>query len=387
MCIGSILVGSVHAALHHLVFNLFLPQYLFPNGTDWERFLIHAGVVVVQTAFSVWVVWKLTSSMAAVQQASVEAQRRGDEIERLQSERHEQEDAYRRERQSALNELADNFRATVQDVVGVVATTAHKVHAQAETMIHQVHHGKELGEHAVVASQTAMASVGQVDGATDRLLGSIRDVTRLVDEAVGASQRAADAVDATRGTVNSLAEAANRIGDVVQLITDIAGQTNLLALNATIEAARAGDAGKGFAVVANEVKALANQTARATGDITGQIATIQDDTRQVVGKIQVFGDVIAEVNRIASSIASATQLQDGMGHDIGSHVGQASSAAGAALSEMSGMIQSSADTVQAAIQVRDSSEELGHLAGSMQEALDRFLTHLRSEPPVTSTRR
>jgi methyl-accepting chemotaxis protein len=376
--IGAILVASVHAALHHLMFNLFLPQYLFPDGTDWPRFLFHALVVVIQTAFSIWMVWKLTHSMAALQSASEEAQRHGDEVERLQQDRARQDEMYHRERQAAIDALADRFRTTVQDTVTAVAGTAQKVHSQAEAMIRQVQQGSRQGETAISASQAAIASVGAVDGATGRLLGSIKDVGSLVDEAVGASQRATQAVDATRGTVNNLADAANRIGAVVQLISDIAGQTNLLALNATIEAARAGDAGKGFAVVANEVKALANQTARATEDITGQIGTIQADTHQVVDKIEVFGAVISDVNRIAGAIATATQQQDGMGHDIGDHVGRANTAAGAALSELNGMVSAAGDTAQAAQHVLVSSEELGRLSGGVLEALERFVRDLHA---------
>jgi methyl-accepting chemotaxis protein len=182
----------------------------------------------------------------------------------------------------------------------------------------------------------------------------------------------------TNTQVEGLAEAAQKIGDVVKLINDIAGQTNLLALNATIEAARAGEAGKGFAVVASEVKSLATQTAKATEEIGSQISTIQSATKDSVQAIQEIGKTIAEINQIATTIASAVEEQGAATREIARNVQQAASGTTEVTSNISGVNQAASETGAAATQVLSSAGELAKQGETLRLKVDEFVAKVRA---------
>jgi methyl-accepting chemotaxis protein len=211
------------------------------------------------------------------------------------------------------------------------------------------------------------------------MTASVTEISRQVAEAARAAQDAVERAHATGATVRGLAESANQIGDVVRLITDIAGQTNLLALNATIEAARAGDAGKGFAVVASEVKTLASQTARATEQISAQISAIQAATGDAVGAVQEVANAIQRVNGVAGAIAAAVEEQDAVTRDISASVqsvAKQNDEAARAMLEVSDVAEgarTSSGTVKVA------AETVADVTGRLGEQVDGFLTGMRTD--------
>ncbi len=227
------------------------------------------------------------------------------------------------EKKQLMQDMANGFEASVKGIVQSVSSSAEQLQGNATTMSSI---SEETSRQAIVvlaATAEASSNVQTVATATEELSSSISEITRQVSESASIARDAVAEVDRTNAGVAGLAEAANKIGSVVQLIQDIASQTNLLALNATIEAARAGEAGKGFAVVASEVKNLATQTARATEEITGQIGAIQQETNQTVNAIQTIGGTVLRLSEIAASLAAAIEEQSAATQEIARNVQQA----------------------------------------------------------------
>ena len=288
--------------------------------------------------------------------------------EEAERQRETEENAQRQARQENIDNLTSGFGETVEEVLTAVAAQSTEMESSAQSMTDIAK--QTLDESVTVASaaEQATASVQTVASAAEELSSSISEISRQVAHSADISGKAVEAAEGTNQTIRDLAEAASRIGEVVDLINDIANQTNLLALNATIEAARAGDAGKGFAVVASEVKNLASQTAQATEDIGAQIGAIQGTTQEAVSAIEGIGSTIAEMNEIATTIASAVEEQ------------------GAATGEISRNVQEAArgteDVSQSIVTVKSGSEQTGDASGSVlaasQELGERF-QGLRSE--------
>ena len=227
------------------------------------------------------------------------------------------------QRKADMIKLADNFESAVGEIIETVSSASTELEASASTLTSTAERAQELTTMVAAASEEASTNVQSVASATEELTSSVNEISRQVQES---SRMAGDAVDQARKTndrVGELSKAAARIGDVVELINTIAGQTNLLALNATIEAARAGEAGRGFAVVASEVKALAEQTAKATGEIGQQIAGIQAATQESVNAIREISGTIEKLSEISSTIAAAVEEQGAATQEISRNVQQA----------------------------------------------------------------
>jgi methyl-accepting chemotaxis protein len=220
--------------------------------------------------------------------------------------------------------------------------------------------------------------VQTVAAATEELTSSVKEIGRQVTESTRITGLAVEQASRSSATIQDLAKAAQRIGDVVELINTIAGQTNLLALNATIEAARAGEAGRGFAVVASEVKALAEQTAKATGEIGQQILAIQEATKESVGSIQEIGATIRSVNEIATAIAAAVEEQGMATAEIARNVQEAARGTQEVSSNISGVSQAASETGQTATRLLSSANELSQQSETLRTQVEGFFAAIRS---------
>ncbi|ASG22681.1 methyl-accepting chemotaxis protein [Nitrospirillum viridazoti] len=282
------------------------------------------------------------------------------------------------QRKAAMASAADHFEATVRAVVDKVATAAADIQMTARELGSAAEESLQQTTTVSAAASQSAGNVRTVATASEELSSSIGEISRQVENSAVVAREAVVQVDATRGTVDGLADVANRIGAVVQLISDIAGQTNLLALNATIEAARAGEAGKGFAVVASEVKALAAQTAKATDEIAAHVGAIQGASGQAVTAIGDIGATIRRIDEIASIIAAAVQEQGAATQAIVSNVGETARATEEITENIYGVNERAGKTARKSAEVEASSTELTSEAQVLRTQVDAFLAQLRA---------
>ena len=282
------------------------------------------------------------------------------------------------ERRDELLKLAEGLEREVKAVVELVTGSAEKMHDTAKAMADLAGEASAEAGSAASASQQASTGVHSVASAAEELSASISEIGRKVSESAAVASAAVKEADGTRTTMRGLAGAAQKIGDVLKMIQDVAAQTNLLALNATIEAARAGAAGKGFAVVASEVKSLAAQTATATEEISGQIRSIQDATQNAVEAIEHVGSTIARMSEIATAVASAVEEQDATTREMAHNVHQVAQSTGLVSAKVAGLANAAGETGQSAHMVRDHAGELAQHAESLRGQVDQFLKRIRA---------
>jgi methyl-accepting chemotaxis protein len=275
-------------------------------------------------------------------------------------------------------QMADSFEAKVGHVVAQLSSGATELQATAQAMSTTATETNRQATTVAAAAEEASAGVQTVATAAEELTASIREISRQVAQSSQVSERAVADARRTDSIVRMLAESAQKIGDVVGLITSIAGQTNLLALNATIEAARAGDAGKGFAVVASEVKSLANQTAKATDEIGSQITQIQGATAEAVQAIRSINTTIEEVSRISTTIAAAVEEQEAATAEIARNVQQTSVSNQEVTSNITSVNQAASDTGAAATQVYGAATDLSQQAEHLTREVGDFVAGIRA---------
>jgi methyl-accepting chemotaxis protein len=300
------------------------------------------------------------------------------EADRLREANERQKAEAEAERKAGMVKLADTFEASIKGVVNSVASQATEMQSAAQSMTHTAEQATEQATAVAASVEQASANVQTVATAAEELSASVLEIGRQVEQSSKIANQAVGEADRTNTTVEGLNHAAQRIGEVVQLIETIAGQTNLLARNATIEAARAGDAGKGFAVVASEVKSLASQTAKATEEIRAQIGEIQGATGQTVEAIHTIGATIRQMSEIATTIASAVEEQGAATREIATNVHQAAQGTGDIATNIGGVSRAASDTGAAATQVLSSAGELARQSETLRHDVDDFLATVRA---------
>jgi methyl-accepting chemotaxis protein len=277
-----------------------------------------------------------------------------------------------------LDDLTRSFEAKVSELVSGLSSSSATMETTARSMLSTATANNRQAGIVAGASEQTSANVQMVASATEELTSSITEISRQVAQSTEISARAVENARRTGDTARSLAAGTQKIGDVVTLIQNIAAQTNLLALNATIEAARAGEAGRGFAVVASEVKSLAGQTAKATTEISEQVAAIQGASDETVAAIRSVVDVITEINQIGSAIASAIEEQGSATKEIARNVQQAAQGTQEVTSNISGVQQAADNTGAAASQVLGAAEQLSRQSNDLASQVDRFLADVRA---------
>lgn len=281
------------------------------------------------------------------------------------------------QRKEDMTKIADSFETAIGEIVQAVASAATELEASATTLASNADHAKEFAARVANGSADASSNVNSVASATEEMTASVREIGQQVQESAKMAGDAVDQVHSAAERVGALSNAAARIGDIVEIINNIAGQTNLLALNATIEAARAGEAGRGFSVVASEVKALAEQTAKATGEIGQQINGIQSATQESVASINEIRGSIERLSGISSTIASAIEEQGTTTQEVSRNVQHAAQGAQEVSSNVDNLQRGAAETGAASPQVLSAAQTLSRDSGRLKLEVNKFLNSVR----------
>jgi methyl-accepting chemotaxis protein len=373
-----IIAGTVAVALHHLALNFILPAAIYPGGGDLWRVILHAGILGIEAGVLIWLAYQLSQLFVTTARKTAEAEAATAAGARANAERVEVEQRSRLERDMAMRELAADFERKIGHIVEAVAVAAGDMQGMSSSMSGSSDETARQTSAAAAASTQASANVETVASATEQLTSSISRIAQQVTRSAEIAGKAAKEAHRTNAVVEGLAIGTQKIGEVVTLIQNIASQTNLLALNATIEAARAGEHGRGFAVVASEVKALANQTAKATEEISAQIQGIQTATGEAVTAIQAIGGTIAEIDEISKAIADAVDQQGAATGDIVGNVQQAANGTRDVNNKLLSVTRASSEAGRAAASLLDAANGLSLQSEQLKSEVDGFLGSLRA---------
>ncbi len=365
-------------AVHHLVLDLVMPTAVFPaTHLDIGRVAMHAVIVVLQTGLLVWLVLRLEAMFLASDHAvstarSAEAQAQSLLVEQQKQKTEEMSKLARRDA------LAEGFIDRMSAVAQRFREFSGDVSSAARGLAVSVSETGQRTRSAGVAVEQASGNVYTVAAGTEELSASIAEINIRVAQSAQVALSATEEATATQVSVTQLEAAAQKIGDVVELIRAIAAQTNLLALNATIEAARAGDAGRGFAIVASEVKQLASQTSRATDDIASAIGDIQASTRGTVDSIERISRTLGVVRETTQAIAEAMDQQSEATREIAANTQHVASGTQDVSRTIAYVEETAGHTGEASDRLMALSDDLSHKSLDLQKEVETFIGELRA---------
>jgi len=376
-CWVSVVIAGATIALHHLVLNFLYPYAVFPDGSDLPRVLIHAVIVVVQVAALAYLTNRAVTALSQAEAAGAEAL--AAEAARAKLAEKESEALQRREqRRAEIDAAIVAFRERIQSVVATARDSSSTLKSTAAQLSDSSTSAGARVEEAVGTSNEGANNVETAAAAAEELSGSIAEISRQLAQTADIAAVATKEAEATNAQIEGLAAAAGKIGHVMGLIRDIAEQTNLLALNATIEAARAGEAGRGFAVVASEVKSLAVQTAKATEEISGQIAAVQSSTS---GAVEAIGGITArmrEINGHTAAVAGAVEQQRSATSEISRNVADAASGTRKIVSILGSLATAARSTGSSVRTVVDAAQSVDATAHQFGAEVEGFLAKVAS---------